>query len=48
MVSEDFLKRVFEYNCEVEDTQEQEGLLSIQTDIMTQHIEHIEEIKELF
>ena len=38
LVSEDFLKRVFEYNCEVEDTSEdQEGLLALQTDIMTQY-----------
>ncbi len=48
MVSEDFLKRVFEYNCEVEDTQDLEGLLAMQTDIITQHMDHIEEISELF
>ncbi len=45
---EDFLKRVFEYNCEVEDTEDQEGLLALQTDILTQHMDHIEEIKDLF
>ena len=47
-MSEDFLKRVFEYNCEVEDTEDQEGLLALQTDIMTQYSDHIEEIKGLF
>ena len=48
-MSEDFLKRIFEYNCEIEDdSEDQEGLLALQTDLTTQYLDHIEEIKALF